>query len=367
MSTLDVKIYSIDNIIPHSNADNLEICLLGGWRTITQKNAFSIGEKVVFLSPDAIIPSSLHKFLNISSYCGKLPKSHDLSSVNARKINAANLRGEPSFGTIFNLETLQKYCNLHSLSCNINDENIDLISLLNIVKWEPPPKVLSGDEAKEISDFHKYTNIENWRKYPNIFDDFESVVLTEKIHGCCCRLGYMIDPDDNTLKFMAGSSKLRRKEGQSLYWSPLEMYPQIKELLTSLYNSRALPIIIFGEIFGYTQDMHYGLSNGQNDFRMFDISIGGKYVSFPTKKELATSFNIPIVPILYTGPYSKKVVEDFTNGKAFAYNKKDKFIGREGVVITSYIETIHPEIGRKILKSVSANYLARKGAIDNGG
>jgi len=74
---------------------------------------------------------------------------------------------------------------------------------------------------------------------------------------------------------------------------------------------------------------------------------------------------LELVPLLYCGPFDPTLLEDWTNGPTTFKGMKSKFKGREGCVITPLTEMYDETLGRVILKSVSADYLARKGAKDN--
>ncbi len=126
-------------------------------------------------------------------------------------------------------------------------------------------------------------------------------------------------------------------------------------------------IIVYGEIYGGgVQDMTYGLSG--RSFRAFDISINNQYLDYHVKTKLFSTFEIESVPYLYTGPFTKQVVEQFTNGATTVCSKEKagKFAGREGIVITPTTEVHYCSSlnGRRILKSISADYLARKGGTE---
>ena len=75
-------------------------------------------------------------------------------------------------------------------------------------------------------------------------------------------------------------------------------------------------------------------------------------------QELTDRFS-KLVPQIYVGPYSKEVVEQYTDGT----NIEGGFNVREGVVIKPVIERRDDELGRVILKSVSEKYLLRKGNV----
>jgi len=161
--------------------------------------------------------------------------------------------------------------------------------------------------------------------------------------------------------------KLRRSE----FWEPL--LDNLKSLLSHLRDSNptARGVVLFGELYG-TQDMKYGLKNARG-FRAFDLAIDGRYVDYARKKELFAQFGVEMVPILYQGPFSQELVAQYTDGPTTMCEAQDAgaFGGREGIVITPLIERIADAMvptstnGRVIFKSVSADYLARKGGTDD--
>lgn len=366
MSTMIVEVCKILEINPHPNADKLEIARIKGWDVIIKKEIFKVGDLVAFIPPDSIITKPLQEFLGITNYCAELPKNNPLNPLGHRRVKATRLRGVASYGTVMTMKDVEGYFELY-YNGDISDklvEGSDLSAILNISKYEPPIRATCGDAEPDSPMFHKYTEIENWRNYPNIFQDGDQVVITEKIHGSNCRIGYCLDTNDGEWKMMAGSHKVRRKDG--LYWEPLKKYPQLADMIMDIYDKNdRKPVVVFGEIYGDgVQDMSYGLTNGVKDFRIFDISVGGEYLSWPFMNGYCKSFNIPTVPTLYIGPYSEEVVREHTDGQAFDIKPDAKFKGREGCVIKGYIEKSDTYFGRYILKSVSADYLDRKGGVD---
>ena len=163
--------------------------------------------------------------------------------------------------------------------------------------------------------------------------------------------------------------RIRRSE----FWEPLT--DNVKALLSHIRDAHPWPdpkrgIVLFGELYG-TQDMKYGLKNARG-FRVFDVAVNGKYLDFDAKRDLCGKFNVELTPILYRGPFDLKLAEQHTDGPTTMCDPKEAgaFAGREGIVITPVKERISDEMmptstnGRVILKSVSADYLARKGGTD---
>ena len=116
--------------------------------------------------------------------------------------------------------------------------------------------------------------------------------------------------------------------------------------------------IIYGEIFGDgIQDLTYGLKN-KIDFRVFDIKVKNRYLNQYEVDNFCAEFNLKTVPILYVGEYYNGLIEKYTKGKS----ELDNTQMREGCVVKMFEEKNHPRIGRKILKSISEEYLLRKNA-----
>jgi len=84
---------------------------------------------------------------------------------------------------------------------------------------------------------------------------------------------------------------------------------------------------------------------------------------------VCAEFGVELVPVLYEGPFNRDLVKRFTYGPttlAAPDKIRSSFKDREGCVITPQVEQFYaPTGGRLILKSVSADYLDRKGATDN--
>jgi RNA ligase (TIGR02306 family) len=147
------------------------------------------------------------------------------------------------------------------------------------------------------------------------------------------------------------------------------MTEPVRDLLRHL-SGETRSVVLFGELYGSgVQDMAYGLVNGAKGFRAFDVAVDGTYLDFDEKASLFDRFGVESVPLLYRGPFSWEAVEEQTYGPTTlcSAEKAGRFQGREGCVVTPVRERYSPELGgggRVILKSISADYLARKGGTD---
>ena len=119
---------------------------------------------------------------------------------------------------------------------------------------------------------------------------------------------------------------------------------------------------MLGEVYGRgVQDLHYDQPNPA--FRVFDAYVGeprqGRYLA-PDEVEASLSDLFPLVPVLYRGPFSEAVLLEHTSGATVLGGRHL----REGVVVRPAVERESAELGRVILKSVSGDYLTRRGGTE---
>lgn len=337
MSELIVEATRISEILPHPNADRLELAIVKGWQIVVGKGHFHTGDSVLHIPPDSILQKELAEKLDVWKYLSVKKDSSE------GRVRAVRLRQEVSFG--FVIPNGDQY-----------PEGIDLKDTLGIKKWEPPPAPYrQGDQDVEHPLFHKYTSICNIRDFPSLFKSGEEVVYLEKLHGTNSVLGFIHTGSD--YEFMIGSHCHRRKLGTgSLYELPLT--DSVKELLKAVAIERdTKSVVLFGEIFGAgIQDLGYGLRNPT--FRAFDLSISGRYLNFDELEAILCKYGVDMAPLLYRGPYTEQSVKSCTSGLTTLMGNSGHM--REGIVIRPVRERYDSEVGRVILKSISDDYLLRK-------
>jgi RNA ligase (TIGR02306 family) len=357
MSTLMVEVCEVRQVLPHTNADALELLEIKGWQTVAKKGSYKQGDKVIFFPPDALFTKELATKLGVAPYLGSVRYDE-----NRLKVKAIRLRGEPSYGLVESAA---------NLGLDHLDVGVDVKEVLDITKWEPPLVSQQGNAANDIPNFHKYTDIENINNYPDILNGADYVIITEKIHGQNLRYGKVKVPgEDGTpvYEYMAGSHNVRRKESEGCrYWSlhkQGEKYTNLVDFLVSEFDS---DVVLFGEWIGEnSQDMTYGII-GRNEVHLFDISVGGKYLDHTAFVKYCNDFDVKTVNILYEGYYCFDKVKELTDGPTTLCDpdKAGKFKGREGVVIKPVEEMHNKKIGRVILKSISCDFLNRKNPTDS--
>lgn len=358
MSSLIVEVCKINKIEKHPNADKLSIVTCKGWSCIVGLDQYREGDLVVFVPPDSIIPQNL-----IEKY--------ELTYLkNGGRVGTAKLRGYISQGLILNLPEGKKY--------KIGD---DVANELNITKWQPPESKFNptstGKPTKKKQNplFDKYTDIENIKNYNSVFKLEDKIVITEKIHGSNWRASNLpiYLGKQNFFKRIINMIKVKFTDGYEFVYGSHNVQiisdrqktfygEDVYGKVASKYNMKEVipkDYIIYGEIYGKgIQDLTYGLND--IDLVIIDVKYKGKYLPYEEFKQFCFERNLPTAPVLYIGEYDNSLLEKYTNGKSILCPKQI----REGCVIKDYYENNHQRIGRKILKSVSPDYLLRKNATE---
>ncbi len=333
MSTLIVEVCKIEEVLPHENADALELCQIKGWQCVIPKGRYAVDDLVTYVPIDAVIPVEHSDRWGFTKY------------LSNGRVRCAKLRGEPSFGVIVDRED------------DAWPEGLDVKDYYGITKYVPPVKISAGDAAPAHPLFVEYTDVENLRNFPGVLTEGEEVVVTEKIHGTSCRIG-LIEGE-----LMAGSMAVRRvrpeRLADSIYWQPLEV-GGVQALLES-FGQEARQVILYGEVFGSKiQNLNYG-QIGVLGFRAFDILVDGKYLDADPFFAACTKFGVPAVPVLHRGPYDLARVKALSEGATTL----DADHIREGVVVKPAHERTDPKVGRVCLKYIGDPYLFAKNVTDS--
>ena len=335
MAEFEVKTHSVI-IAPHPDADRLEIARLEGqdYNCVVAKGAHKTGDTVAYIPEASIVPDPLIEEMGLT---GRLAGSKH------NRVKAVRLRGVLSQGLVYAMPDRQ-------LGDDVTDE-------LGIVKYEPPiPRNMAGNitQAKKFIEF----GIENIKKYPDLFAEGDAVHITEKLHGSWCLMGrYEGEVVVSSLGLNKKGLALAiddENRHRNLY---VQQYVKHQEIFDAMASTLDGDFFILGEVFGSgVQDLKYGLPNPE--FRVFDIWHDGKYQEW----DFIESWKWETVPVLYKGGFDRSIVDDLTDGLTTIGDGEHI---REGVVVRGIPSKINPYTGmRNILKSVSADYLTRRGGTE---
>lgn len=428
MSTFEVKVRKI-TIEPHPDADLIEVGYVDDFQVVVGKGQFKTGDLCVYIPEASIVPDWLIEQMGL---VGKLAGSAH------NRVKAIRLRNITSQGLCLQLADMtnrndrlpvdgpyipgMRYAVIRNqTTANVVSEGAEVADFYGIVKYVPTvPVHMAGEVCNQFGHTLSY-DIENIKKYPDIFQEGELVEFTEKIHGTWACFGQYPGLDhpelfegdtivtskglsDQGLAFKFNENNANNLYVKAFYANFLDgdgesmltrirhgmynadgesMVTRIRHGLYSaglldadgelmltkirhgMYNAGWLregdPLYVLGEIFGAgVQDLVYGHSSPV--VRIFDVYAGfpgaGRYLDPSERNTIAYDLGIATVPVLYIGPFSKEILYEHTNGMETVSGKSVHI--REGVVVTPLIGRRVASIGRVKLKSLSDAYLLRK-------
>lgn len=380
MSEFKIEVVQIGPVVAHPNADSLMITEIhGGYPVIFRRGQFVGGDLAVYVPVDAVVPTTHPQFTFLQPTKGP-PHA---------RVKAKRLRGIFSMGLLVPIEP----------GMRLGD---DVQKAFGIEKYEPKRTwghSGGGDiESSLYTDvLPEYTDIEGLRRWPNVLQNGEEVVLTEKVHGCSSRFVWALDrlwvgshhtirrpPHTVTVLEQNEWERAMRRHARWLAawkipralfgkWFARSVPPpkaprQPQDVSESVWWHVARTYrleekmhlapgkVLFGEVYGPVQDLHYGTQHTPQ-FRAFDIfDLGqGCYLDFDDFMVLMTRLEIPTVPVLYRGPWND-TCRLLAEGQSTIEGADHV---REGIVIRPVRERRDPGIGRVILKLVGENYLLR--------
>ena len=349
MASFESRVHAL-RIEPHPNADRLELAAVGGFRCVVGKGSFTDGDLAAYIPEGSVCPDWLITELGLE---GKLAGSKK------NRVKAVKLRGALSQGLVYPVRD-------GMVRGRAVAEGDEVTELLELVKYEPPIPVAMQGEVRAVHGATIHYDIENVKKHPDELGDGEPVVMTEKLHGTWCCLGW--HPKHGPIVTSKGLSDrglaliIDDANASNLYVRTWRAFEAAFETARARAAADGQPFYVLGEVYGRgVQDLHYGERNPA--FRVFDVYVGqpgqGRYLA-PEEVETCLRGPFPLVPVLYRGPFSTAVMLEHTDGTTA--------LGaghvREGVVVRPAAERESPEIGRVILKSVSGDYLTRKGGTE---
>lgn len=323
-STRKVEVIRITEVLPHPNADRLEIIPVWAYTCCVRVGQFNAGDLAAYLPPDSMVDTNRPEFTFLNRDDGKP----------ITRIKAQKLRGVWSQGLLIEAP-------------DGSTEGDDVAEILNVSHYEPPESfVIAGDQETDTVYSPKY-DVDSAYRYADLIMPGEYIVATEKIHGTNARYTFK----DGIMH--CGSHNTWKKENKdNLYWKMINQYPAIKEFCVQNPG-----YILCGEIYGM-QSLKYGLCNGHSAFAAFDAMYPNfMFMDYSDCRDKLSGFDIPIVPTLYEGPFDFQAMVELSMGQSVIPGANHI---REGIVVTPVIRRQSLEIGDVKLKFVSPQYLSKE-------
>jgi RNA ligase (TIGR02306 family) len=368
MSTFKVPLTRVREVLPHDNADRLEVVKVYDWLVVTGKGNFKPGDRVVYIPVDSILPQELEDKLFPAGSKIKLDK---------HRVKSIKIRGHISQGMVVAADEI-----LGGYGKPVAEES-DVAPLMGITKYEPPSwslptKMMPRAKPKKTNpNFGKYTDIENFKWYDRVFQDNERVYISEKLHGTSFRAGWF--KNEPTTLWKKVLKFLRILPEWEFCWGSRTVQIQCKLYHKGYYDEdvytkmvrqydlkNRIPkgYAVYGEIVGdgIQKGYTYGCGPGEHKLYVYDVQHNGHWLNYEVNDEspelpsttfpaAVDAFCLTPVPCLYVGPFKREVVDYFRDGDSKIGDQKV----REGIIIKPVHEAT-AACGRKVLKAISDAY-----------
>ena len=376
MAEFAVPVVALDDVHPHPDPEvhSLDIGMVGDFQCIIPRGRYKTGDLAIYIPENAIVPEWLLEEIGLK---GKL------SGKARNRVKASKFKGVLSQGLVVPFQ-------LQGMNTVLEETTHDDISgLLGIEKYEPTIPTHMAGVVGSLYGYTKSFDFENIKRHPKLFDDSDYVMLTEKIHGTFVQVGWLGDlPEPRDDLFGDGrvfvTSKGLAKRGEYIKNTPENehnLYAKIarecglidivQRMASDVFGNPVSDgetpgrVYVMGEIYGDVQDLKYGKAKGSQDFVLFDVTTFavGRYfhMSANSLPAIARNYGMTPVPLIAEGHWFD--IRDNLNEYTSGMSTLDPTQIREGVVIRTASEQVHPRYGRKIAKSVSEAYLLRKGNV----
>lgn len=373
MSEFKTCFTRIKEVKEHGNADSLEVAVVYGFDVIIRKDAYKVGDLVLYVPIDAVLPADLESLLFTEGSKIKLHKS---------RVRQIRIRGRASQGMLVSVADVDQLMGLRGVKRNglRFEEEHDYKEMLGVVKYEPPvpefQKNLTEGRKKNANNplFHSYNGLDNLKWFPDRFKEGEQVVIQEKLHGTNCRAG-LLPTQANTLwkkikkmfgllpthEFCYGSNnvELTGRDNHKGYYGE-NVYGKALKSVNAKNKLKPMEVI-YGEIIGEGIQKNYDYGRKDKHFVLFDVKVFKEDGSFtwlnPEEVEtFAQERGFDIVPVLHRGEFNAALAKELTKGNS-VYCPTQKI--REGVVVKSRYgyNDEYCSSSKRALKVISEEYL----------
>lgn len=366
------EVVKVDAVLPHPNADKLELIVTRGFTVVASKGEWKPDDVCIHVGPDSLVPLDSSSFSFLKTRLDVKPGSSHY------RIKAAKIRQVVSHGIIVPIPEF-----MHGLTLRSGQ---DVSNQLGVLKYETQAeRRLRESELVTVQNLSRlqklvrrvktylgldrftsnltsvrrsvpdYT-VTNLRKAPGFFELGEVVEVSEKLHGSNIRLGlingkpyigshHAVKSDHTTWfgRLFGKKSTKNHFYGKDIWTEWCKDQIDFKELPDNT--------IFYGEIFGPgVQELTYGVKG--HHVRVFDVWFVDekRWATYTEKLHLCFMHKFDMVPLLWSGKLDG--VGEFTNHVNGKSTLTDKHI-REGIVIKSMD-------GKKRAKLVSDDYKMRK-------
>ena len=270
---------TIKEVIPHPNADRLELIQILGYQCVSEKGLHKAGDRVIYVQPDNILPDNLEWAEGFRKYAPS-------------RIKAIRLRGEYSEGILVKPSAVGMADNF----VMAHEDGTEWATDLGIVKYEPP--LVDCGTAKAGLPFSiPKTDEERWENIPEHHIPFGATCdVTLKIDGTSTTFAYNHQTDEF---FICGRTTTFQDNSDNKFAFINEKYG-IEDKL----RKTGLSLVIRGETYGtgiqgLKKNPHAKLPKDFACYSVYQIGQGYHRIGSPFYfSNLCKELDIPTVPII---------------------------------------------------------------------
>jgi RNA ligase (TIGR02306 family) len=327
------SIQEVQELSPIPGADSIETARILGWYVVVKKGQFVVGEPVVYIEPDSILPEKPEfEFLHTSKF----------------RIKTVRLRGQVSQGIAFPMEIAGEDLPIGE----------DVTERLGIIQYEMPvPAELAGQVVGPWPYYIPKTDESRIQSCPWILDQNEFIewYATEKLDGSSMTAW----KDANGVLNVASRNVWLAESESNSFWAMARKL----DLRTNLPPGKCIQ----GELIGPGTGHGDYLGLGHQEFRVFnafDIADGIR-MQYIYMVEFVGPMGLKPVPYLGTlGSLTSSSVDDLVEKArrtSSALSKKDR-IPIEGMVVRSNRQgTVQDGVRTDSFKVLNPDHLMRIG------
>ena len=338
-------IEEILNIEPIAGADRIEVATIKGWKAVVGKGQHTIGEKVVYVETDAILPHA--------PWSSFLWKKGDEGKTQIR-LRICKFKHQISQGLVLPLSVLDG----KKFPTDKRDNPVypfrvgmEVTGMLGISKWDPPiPACLAGVVKGQFPCWIPKTDETRIQAAPGVLKEIagKPVYIATKCDGSSMTVYY------NRGEYGVCSRNLEFKEEDTSTFSEVARKYDLKNKLAALGRNIAIQAECVGE---GIQRNRMGMKG--HDMLVFNVySIDeGKYLNMADAFALVKSIGLPTVPVdSILDADANWAVEQLLKVAEGVYPGTDS--PREGIVVRPLIECYSAELkGRLSFKVINPLYL----------
>ena len=306
------SVQKITSLSPLDQKNLFQKATILGWNVIVDANKYAVGEKVIYIEADALLPAKKKWTKGIK------PKNLRIKSTKQYK--------EVFHGAVMKLDTLNNVENF-KLKLEDLDEGFDLTEIMEVTKFEEDPEQAAKDlEKKFPSDLIEKSDEIRLQSNPKYFEIFEGKEFYSSLKYDGSSGTFLIHPE--TKKFLVCSRNLviDEKEKKNIYWDVANKY-DIKTKLEKFEGKYAIQ----GEIYGPKINKNR-LEEKEIKIAVFTIKNikDNYYLDFKELVQVCKDMDLPMVEVIEEGIFKYKTVEEMVDKSKGLYPGTN--YPREGLV-----------------------------------